>query len=263
MEKFYKNLGVKIKKIREKTGLSQEALAKNLGISRVAISQIEAGNRKISAEELVKLAETFNMPTDVLLDIKKDIEVMFEKAVKESEKKQEIRISVPQKNLKKFKEVLIYILEKVGSKQNVGETVLYKLLYFIDFNFYEKYEEQLIGATYIKNKHGPTPKEFIKVVSEMEEGNELVKVTGKYFQYPQTKYLPLRKPDLTQLKAHEKEIIDDVLNNLSNMNATEIREYSHNDVPWQTTEDGEIIEYESVFYRTLPYSVRDYSEENI
>jgi transcriptional regulator with XRE-family HTH domain len=262
MERFYKNLGIKIKKIREKIGLSQEALAKKLKISRVAISQIETGSRKISAEEIVKFSKAFNISTDVLLDVKKDIEIVFEKAMKKTGKKQEIRISVPQRNLQKFKEILIYILEQVGSKPNVGETVLYKLLYFIDFNFYEKYEEQLIGATYIKNHHGPTPKEFIKVVKEME-GKDLVKVKENYFQYPQTKYLPLRKSDLTQFKAHEKEIIDDVLNNLSNMNASEISEYSHNDVPWQTTDDGEVIEYESVFYRTLPYSVRNYSEESI
>ncbi|MDR4496395.1 MAG: DUF4065 domain-containing protein [Candidatus Scalindua sp.] len=262
MFKFYKKLGIKIKKIREKLDLSQEALAKKLGVSRVAISQIETGDRKISAEEIAKLAKVFNIPTDVLLDIKKDVEIIFEKAVKKSKKKKDIRISVPQRNLQKFKEILIYILEKVGSKPNIGETVLYKLLYFIDFNFYEKYEEQLIGATYIKNHHGPTPKEFIKIVKEME-GKELVKVQDKYFQYPQTKYLPLRKSDLTQFKAHEKEVIDDVLNSLSNMNASEISEYSHNDVPWQTTEDGEIIEYEAVFYRTPPYSVRNYSEKDI
>jgi transcriptional regulator with XRE-family HTH domain len=262
MDKFNKNLGLKIKKIREKIGLSQEALAIKLRISRVAISQIENGSRKISAQEIVQFAETFNIPTDVLLDVKKDIEIVFEKAMKKTQKKQKIRISVPQRNLQKFKEILIYILEKVGSKPNVGETVLYKLLYFIDFNFYEKYEEQLIGATYIKNHHGPTPKEFIKVVKEME-GKELVKVKENYFQYPQTKYLPLRKSDLTHFKAHEKEMIDNVLSNLSNMNASEISEYSHNDVPWQTTEDGEVIEYESVFYRTSPYSVRNYSEENI
>ena len=95
------------------------------------------------------------------------------------------------------------------------------------------------------------------------EGKDIVKVKEKYFEYPQTKYLPLRKSDLTQLKAHEKEMIDDVLNNLSNMNASEISEYSHKDVPWQTTEDGEVIDYESVFYRTSPYSVRSYGKENI
>ena len=106
-----------------------------------------------------------------------------------------IRINVPQKNLEKFKEVLLYILGKVGSKPNVGQTVLYKLLYYIDFDFYERYEEQLIGATYMKNHHGPTPKEFIKIVEEME-GEDLIKVDDEYFKYPRTKYLPKRKPDL-------------------------------------------------------------------
>jgi len=182
---------------------------------------------------------------------------------KEKKKSPRIRINIPQKNIGKFKEVLLYILNKIGSKPNIGETVIYKLLYFIDFNYYEKYEEQLIGATYIKNHHGPTPKEFKKVINEMIKKGEIMKVESNYFQYPQTKYLPLRKPDLTKLKAIEIEVIDDVLNKLGDMNASQISEYSHNDVPWLTTEDGEIIEYESVFYRTPQYSVREYIEKNI
>jgi len=154
------------------------------------------------------------------------------------------------------------MLGKVGSKPNVGESVLYKLFYFIDFNYYEKYEEQLIGATYIRNNYGPTPKEFIKIVEDME-GKDLVKVQDSYFQYPQTKYLPLREPDLSKINTREQKVIDDVINSLSDMNARRISEYSHNDVPWQTTEEGEVIDYESVFYRTPPYSVRDYSDDDI
>ncbi|MBI4722961.1 MAG: SocA family protein [Candidatus Stahlbacteria bacterium] len=177
------------------------------------------------------------------------------------EKEQNIRINVPQKNLEKFKEVLLYILIKVGSKPNIGETVIYKLLYFIDFNFYEKYEEQLIGATYIKNKYGPTPIEFKKVVEKMIEDKEIDKIEDKYFKYPQTKYLPLRLPNLVKLMANEVEVINEVLSMLSDKNAAQISEYSHQDVPWLTTEEGKEIEYESVFYRTPPYSVREYNED--
>lgn len=50
-------------------------------------------------------------------------------------KETEIRIDIPQKNLDKFKEVLLYILNKVGANPNIGQTVIYKLLYFIDFNY--------------------------------------------------------------------------------------------------------------------------------
>jgi len=144
----------------------------------------------------------------------------------------------------------------VGSKPNIGETVLYKLLYFIDFDFYEKYEEQIIGATYLKNHYGPTPLEFKKIVEEMIRSREIIKVEDQYFEYPQTKYLPLREPDLNRLKANEVEMINDVLSRLSHMNASQISSYSHNDVPWLTADDQSIIEYESVFYRTDAYSVR-------
>ncbi|MFH0790376.1 MAG: Panacea domain-containing protein, partial [Candidatus Omnitrophota bacterium] len=170
------------------------------------------------------------------------------------------RINVPQKKLDKFKEVLLYILNKVGSKPTVGETVIYKLLYFIDFDFYEKYEEQLIGATYLKNYYGPTPTEFKKIAEKMKEDKELTEVKGQHFQYPQTKYLPLRSPDLTKLKGNEIQIIDEVLDRLSNRNANEISDYSHGDVPWLTTEQGGVIDYEKVFYRTKQYSVRNYSD---
>jgi len=261
MDTLKRGISNRIKELRERLDLSQEGLAKRMGINRVAVSQIENGQRKICTEELIKLSRIFNLTPNVLLDLDKDIEIVFEEREKERPKeKVEIRISVPQKNIEKFKEVLLYILGKVGSKPNVGESVLYKLLYFIDFNYYEKYEEQLIGATYIKNHYGPTPKEFVKIAEEMQ-GKDLVKIQDEYFQYPQTKYIPLRDPDLSKLSTKEQRVIDDVLNTLSDMNAKKISEYSHNDVPWMTTEEGDIIDYESVFYRTAPYSMREYSEE--
>lgn len=260
---FYKKLAIRIKALREQAEYSQEKLADLLKISRVSLSQIETGDRRISAEEVAELSKVFNITSDILLDLKKDIKVVLERTNKPRKARPEIRISVPQRNLDKFKEVLLYILNKVGSKPNIGESVLYKLLYFIDFNYYEKYEEQLIGATYIKNNYGPTPKEFIKIIDEMEAKKEIVRVEDKYFQYPQRKYLPLETPDLSKLKANELKMIDDVLEKLSDMNAARISEYSHNDVPWLTTEDGEIMDYESVFYRTPEYSIRSYSEEDI
>lgn len=259
MSGFYRKLGERIKKMREDIGFSQEELSKRLGINRISLSQIEKGQRKITAEEIFKIAKIFNISPDNFLDFKKDIKVILEKKP-EQKKNREIRICVPQKNIDKFKEVLLYILNKVGAKPNLGETVLYKLLYFIDFDFYEKYEEQLIGATYIKNHYGPTPVEFKKIIKSME-GKDIVKIKDKYFKYPRTKYLPLREPVLNKLKANEIKVIDEVLEKLSDMNAKEISEYSHNDVPWLVCEDGEIINYESVFYRTPPYSVRHYGKK--
>lgn len=255
------DLGKRIKQLRETEGISQEKLSSIIGISRPAISQIESGERKITAEELVLFAKKFNMNLENLIDPDSAPKVSLseEEGAPVNEKKG-IRISVPQKNLEKFKEVLLYILGRVGSLPNIGETVLYKLLYFIDFDYYEMYEEQLIGASYQKNHHGPTPVEFIKIVERMIRDQEIEKVKSEYFNFPQTKYLPRRPADLSKLKANEIKLIENVLCRFSEWNATQISEYSHKDIPWITTENGKIISYESVFYRTAPYSVRQYSE---
>ncbi len=250
------SLGRRIRDLREEVGLSQERLAAELGILRTTLSQMENGERKITADDLGRLSRALNVSADQLLDLQKPVEVILATGRLSPEDTPKERINVPQSNVAKFKEVLLYILNKVGSKPQVGETVIYKLLYFIDFDFYERYEEQLIGATYIKNHHGPTPVEFKKIVERMVKEGAIEKVKSTYFSFPQTKYLPRRLPDMSTLSARELMMIDEVLARLSDKNATEISNYSHQDVPWQTTEDGKPIEYEAVFYRTEPYSAR-------
>ncbi len=254
------DIGVRIRDLRESVGLTQKQLAEKLGIQRTALVQIEAGSRKLTAEEMLDSAKLFNITVEQLMDPQKMPEVRLGEA-EPSSRTGGIRVSVPSHNVAKFKEVLLYILERVGAKPHVGETVIYKLLYFADFDHYEKYEEQLTGASYIRNHYGPTPVSFCSIVDQMEAAGDLDRVKSEYFTHPQTKYLPRRTADLRSLSAQELDTINDVLCRLGEMNASQISEYSHGDVPWMVTEDGKEISYETVFYRLPPYSVRKYSEE--
>jgi len=258
-------LGKFILEQRKKHNLTQDFLASKIGVSRPTYVQVEQGERDLTITEARKLADIFGIIFDDFVQ-SKDTSAMVEikRGVKKAkEDKQEMRISVPQKNLQKFKEVLLYVLSKVGGKPNVGEAVVYKLLYFIDFDFYEKFEEQLVGATYIKNHYGPTPVEFKTIVDDMIKHGEVVKVEGKYFNYPQRKYLPIREPDLTKLKdARELRHIDEVIARLGDKNATELSEYSHEDTPWLVAKENQPLDYEAVFYRTPKTSVRNYDEQD-
>lgn len=258
-----KKLGERIKMLREDFGYSQEELAKKIKVSRPAISQIESGTRDINSTELVNLARVFDISTDKLLNQDVQLKEYKEEQVKlkKEAEKNDVRISIPQFKKNKFKNVVLYILERCGAKPNVGETVLYKLLYFADFNFFEMYEEQLTGATYRKIPFGPAPQEFTKIAEEMVKKGELKKDTIDYYGKRQKRYLPLTKADLTKLQASEKEVLDKIVDQLSDLNATQISDYSHDDTPWKVTPDGEIINYDLVFYRTPAYSVRTYSEE--
>ena len=141
-----------------------------------------------------------------------------------------------------------------------GETVLYKLLYFSDFNYYEIYEEHLTGARYRKLPYGPVPDHLDAIIIEMIANDQIKRIKTEYYGKMQTRYIPLSKANLTELKASEKEVVDKVIEQMSDWSATAISDYSHKDLPWEVTDEGKEIHYELAFYRELPYSVRVYDD---
>lgn len=256
ISEFDRRLGRHICTLRNEQGVTQEELGELAGLSRVAVGQIEAGRRRVTADELLRISDAFRVPADYVIDPSKRPQVALEMGSAPAAPKGRLRVSVPQKNVKKFKETLLYLLTRVGGKPTVGETVLYKLLYFIDFDHYERYEEQLIGATYIKREYGPAPLEFQEIVKAMVSENELHACEADYYGRRQKRYLALREPDLSVLDGREIQTIDEVVSRLSDMSASKITEYSHKDLPWLVAGEGEVLDYESVFYRTPEYSVR-------
>ncbi len=261
MELSQKQIGQRIADLRKMKGLSQEDLAKSVKISRPSLTQIELGNRSVDILELQKLSMILEFSLDQFMsDDFSPIQEVDSKAEVRVEKTEE-RISIPTFQVNKFKNVLLYILERCAGKPNVGETVLYKMLYFSDFNYYELYEEHLTGAQYRKLPYGPVPQKLDAIINQMIENRQLHKVKATYHGFPQTRYLPLEKADLTELRASEKEVIDRVIEQMSDWSAAAISSYSHKDMPWLASREGEDINYEFVFYRDAPFSVRNYGEE--
>ena len=249
-------LGKFIQQQRTKRQMTQEHLASELCMSRPTYMHIERDERELTVNEAQTLAGIFDMSLeDFLAGRERKHTVTLTKP--SDRQTRDLRIRVPKKNLDIFKQVFLYILNKVGGKPNVGETVLHKLLYFIDFDYYEKFEENLMGATYIKNHHGPTSIELSKILQDMQEHGEIEVVNSQHFKYDQKKYLPRKRPNLAKLSARDIEHIDGVLARLSDKNAKEIERYSHEDIPWKSAQDGKPLSYESVFYRDEKYSVRN------
>lgn len=174
-----KQMGKRIMELRKIKGMSQEDLAKRIGISRPSLAQIELGNRFIDVFELHKLSLILGFSLDEFLSSDFNVEEEVKQEVTK-EKKEETRISVPALKVNKFKNVLLYILERCAGKPNVGETVLYKLLYFCDFNYYELYEEHLTGARYRKVPYGPVPQKLDTIINQMIEKEQLKRIKTEY-----------------------------------------------------------------------------------
>ena len=234
---------------RKASGLSQSQVSEMLGISRPTYLKLETGLVKTSLEQNEVLSRIFGVSKDTF---EKNSNIVTAKMPEV-----EVR-EIPKENEEKFKEVLLYILSKVGSRPNIGQTALYKLLYFIDFDYYEKFEKQLIGATYIKNTYGPTPVSFAKIVRQMEADGRLVEVSSKYFGLEQKKYIPVVEADVSELSGQELKHIDDTVERLAHLSAKQLSELSHIDTPWRVAKDKQILNYSHAFYRPEETSVREY-----
>lgn len=68
LENFYKNLGIRIKYLREKANLTQEQLAEKANISLDFMGKIEVCINKPGLRSLIKLADALNIKVKDLFD---------------------------------------------------------------------------------------------------------------------------------------------------------------------------------------------------
>jgi len=86
----------KIKKLRTDNNISQEELAKMMGVSRPTLSQIELGERKLKVDEIQKLASIFEISLSDLLEPNKSTK----------------KVIADNDTNKKLKNLILYILGK-------------------------------------------------------------------------------------------------------------------------------------------------------
>ncbi len=66
-DRFYERVGANIRKRREYLGCTQEIIAQDIGISRTAFVNIEAGRQGIAVHRLLEIADALGTTLAVLL----------------------------------------------------------------------------------------------------------------------------------------------------------------------------------------------------
>lgn len=256
-----KQIGERLASLRKQKGYSQEELAKNLLISRSSLAQIELGNRGVDYLEMIKFSEILGFSLDYLIVESNSDHVDF--ILREVETSYEIkeRISEPTLDISKLKNILLYVLEHCAGKPNVDESMLHKVMYFCDFNFYEMYEEQLTGSEFIKMPFGPVSSEITSMLNTLISSEQILQIKNEYKGKIVLRFIPLTRTDLSSLRANEVEVVSRVIDQLCSYSNESLFRYIQKDMPWQATNDGDSIDYELVFYREAPYSVRIYDTD--
>jgi transcriptional regulator with XRE-family HTH domain len=66
---FGKELGRRLAQLRQDAGLTQQAVAAHLGIAQQTLAHYEVGRLRLPVALVPKLADLFDVPTDVLLGV--------------------------------------------------------------------------------------------------------------------------------------------------------------------------------------------------
>ena len=245
-----------IKNLRNETNVSQEDLANYIWISRLTYINVENWKRELKKEEIEKIADFFEKPINYFLEEKK-----YDKN-------------------RKLKDLILYIVKNFKSKENLWKTVLNKLLYFSDFNYYEWTWNLITWVTYKKLPYWPVPESITQILDDMLEDWEIAIKKEKVHDYYTQKIIILDENidtnifDLTdEINRQKKEnyipyedlpdskkIVDEVLNRYENWTANAISDLSHEDTPYKVVKNyWDTIDPTYVFYRSKAFIVNHHN----
>lgn len=253
---FKNNIVELVKDLRNKTNVSQEDLANYIWVSRLTYISVENGKREFKKEEVEKIADFFEMPLSEFLEEKKEDEN------------------------RKLKDLILYIAKNFKSKESLWKTMLNKLLYFSDFNYYEWTWNSISWVTYKKLPYWPVPDNITQILDEMLEDWEIAIKKEKIHDFYTQKIIVLdentdswvfEETDKINKEVKEnytpyedlpssKKIVDDVLNKYENWTANAISDLSHEDTPYKVVKNyGDVINPTHVFYRSKSFIVNHHN----
>ncbi len=158
----------------------------------------------------------------------------------------------------KLIEAAIYLSELSLDDPNFGVSKLVKLLYYADCESYMEYGRPITGTTYLHFPHGPYPENWHQVREQMEQNADVeVLYETTVPGYQQYHILPRRAADLERLSPDDRQCLEAQVKRFAGFNTAGIEQYSHQEVGWLSTEDGQPIPYALSGVVSLPMSVRD------
>ncbi|AYB29344.1 Panacea domain-containing protein [Chryseolinea soli] len=142
---------------------------------------------------------------------------------------------------RKTKELILYIANRLSSKNNYGLTLLNKSLYFIDSISYLKRGKGISNFTYVKQTFGPTPepRQFLFLRDTMVASGDIEITESEFFGRLQKRFVARREPEVDVFNVEEIIIIDDVLSNIEDFTGAQISEMSHEFPAWKAAADRE------------------------
>ncbi|MEX0782129.1 MAG: Panacea domain-containing protein [Dehalococcoidia bacterium] len=144
----------------------------------------------------------------------------------------------------RFRRLALYIASRSANDTTFGKTKLAKILFYSDFVAYTKLGDSITGATYSKFPRGPFPRVMGKELEQIQRCGAGVVARADYFGKPQERLVPLTEVDPNLFSAAEISIVEQVIEELRESDASSVSELSHLDPAWLYVDDMAPIPYE-------------------
>src|SRR3989338_2367457 len=137
-----------------------------------------------------------------------------------------------------------------------GKKKLAKLLYFVDFDFYEKHQRSITGDVYKALPMGPVPSALGSVTEEMVSKKMLVvkQVKERPDYNPTEVYRCLVAPDLSVFSPDEKSMLQRIIIRYGQLTGKQLEDLSHAEAPYSAAKPNQEVPYEFTYYRGTDFS---------
>ena len=151
---------------------------------------------------------------------------------------------------KKYKEAIVYLCDQLGGEIR-GKKKLAKLLYYMDFDHYEKNHKSITGDIYKALPMGPFPTAMSGIVEKLAKSKKIeVKHEKEKEDYNPTEiYKCQSKADLSVFSKEELATLKRVAGIYGHLNGKQLEDLSHAEAPYIATKPKDEIAYELAYYR--------------
>lgn len=144
---------------------------------------------------------------------------------------------------RRLRELVLHIASRCEDDSTFGATKLNKILFFADFTAYLRLGKSITGHPYQALKQGPAPKRLLPLLTNMRNQDEVATKRVADQGFEQRRTVALREADLSLFTPAEVAIVDEVIQNLRGLSATEVSARSHRFIGWEVAREGEMIPY--------------------
>lgn len=134
--------------------------------------------------------------------------------------------------------------------KKLSKVKLAKILWFADKEYMYKYCKHLSTLEYIKLPQGPVPKNYDKILKELENKGIIHSFSLLSYGKKQICFHSLKEPCLDEFKPQEISILDKVIHTFYNQKSSTLSKKTHDEL-WDKLEMGELMPIESVFWQDI------------